>query len=96
MVDVKANALRMIAEGMPRFMVAAKSGTTEDQIKEWEQEEARSPVLKMLNDGMTPSEIGRKLKCSPDEARRLIVSAWKKEKDDFTAESTRRAVWGDR
>lgn len=95
-MDVKANALRMIAEGMPRFMVAAKSGTTEDQIKEWEQEEARSPVLKMLNDGMTPSEIGRKLKCSPDEARRLIVSAWKKEKDDFTAESTRRAVWGDR
>lgn len=95
MVDVKANALRMIAEGMPRFMVAAKSGTTEDQIWEWEQEETRNPVLKMLNDGMTPSEIGRKLKCSPDEARRLIVSAWKKEKDDFTAESTRRAVWGD-
>ena len=94
MVDVKANALRMIAEGMPRFMVAAKSGTTEEQIKEWEQEEARNPVLKMLNDGMTPSEIGKKLKCSPEEARRLIASAWKKEKDDFTAESTRRAVWG--
>ena len=96
MKDVRTNALRMIAEGMPRFMVAAKSGTTEEQIKEWEHEETRSPVLKMLNDGMTPSEIGRKLKCSTDEARRLIVSAWKKEKDDFTAESTRRAVWGDR
>lgn len=34
MIDVKANALRMLAEGMPRFMVAAKSGTTEAQIRE--------------------------------------------------------------
>lgn len=60
MIDVKANALRMVAEGMPRFMVAAKSGTTEAQIREWEQEAAQDPVLAMLHEGKTPRRSARR------------------------------------
>lgn len=99
MVDVKENALRMRREGMPRFMVAKKSGTTEAQIAEWEREDeevrSRHPVLSLLHEGKTPAEIGKALGCSAEEARRRVVAAWKKEKDDFTAASIHRAVWGE-
>lgn len=96
MKDVKANALRMIAEGVPRFMVAAKSGTTEEQIKEWEQEEAVDPVLKMMHEGKTLREIGSALGCSESQARRLVVEAWRRDKADHDARSLRRALGRDR
>lgn len=48
----------------------------------------------MLHEGKTPSEIARALKVSTEEARRMIVAAWKKDKKAFAAESTRRAAWG--
>lgn len=94
MRDVKGDALRMLESGTPIAVVARWSGTTEAQIREWKEEGTRLPVLKMLHEGKTPSEIARALKVSTEEARRMIVAAWKKDKEDFAAESTRRAVWG--
>ena len=92
MIDVKANALRMLAEGMPRFMVAAKSGTTEAQISEWEQEAAQYPVLAMLHEGKTPTEIGAEIGCNEATARALITDAWRRDKAEHDARSLRRAL----
>lgn len=39
MIDVRQNALDMLADGISLAMVAAYSGTTEQQIKEWVDED---------------------------------------------------------
>ena len=61
MRDVKGDALRMLESGTPIAVVARWSGTTEAQIREWKEEGTRPPVLKMLHEGKTPSEIARAL-----------------------------------
>lgn len=92
MKDVKAEAMRWLADGVPLAVVARWSGTTEEQIREWEEEGTRSPVLKLLHEGKTLAEIAKEMGCDKEGARRLVVEAWRKDKTDHDARSLRRAL----
>lgn len=92
MKDVKADALRLLADGTPIAVVARWSGTTEEQIREWSEEGTRPPVLKLLHEGKTLAEIAKEMGCDKEGARRLVVEAWKKGKTDHDARSLRRAL----
>lgn len=92
MKDVKADALRHLAHGVPIAVVARWSGTTEEQIREWREDGNSPPVLKLLHEGKTLAEIAKEVGCDKESARRLVIEAWKKDKTDHDARSLRRAL----
>lgn len=92
MADVRRIALEMLEDGMSVSRVAAFSGTTEEQIREWSEEGNSPPVLKLLHEGKTLAEIAKEVGCDKESARRLVIEAWKKDKTDHDARSLRRAL----
>ena len=86
MIDVRKNALQMLEDGMSLKAVAACSGTTEAQIKEWCDEDyekrRKNPVLAhVMPLCMTCAEIAAELGCSPETAHDLVVAEWRKQKE---------------
>lgn len=85
MIDVRKNALQMLEDGMSLKAVAACSGTTEAQVKEWCDEDCekqrKNPVLALMHRGMTCAEIVAELGCSPETAHDLVVTEWRKQKE---------------
>lgn len=83
MTDIRQNALDMLDDGMSVTMVAAYSGTTEAQIREWRDSAnaAKRPILSLMHKGMTRKEIAKEIGCTPETAHNLVVSEWRKDKE---------------
>lgn len=90
--DIKARALRLIAEGKTHFEVARACGTTEWQVLDWLQEAEfekemaattymGDEIMALMNQGMAPSQIAAKLGKSFTEVRLHIVNRWKRDKE---------------